>query len=134
MAVIFPDIERVLVAGIEEALAARSESYAQDVYVATIKPAPDLVPYPERLVIVQSNGGAELDHVRKQERLGLTIWANTYADANALSRLVEALIKTLTGNYIKQVSIALSPVRVAESGIQECRYMTFEVITKGSEL
>lgn len=134
MAVIFPDVEKVLVAGISEALAGRAESYAQDVYVATIKPASDVDPYPERMVIVRGDGGAELDHVRKLERIGISIWCDTYADANALSRLLEALIKTLTGNHIKQVSIALSPVRVAEQGIQECRYMTMEVVTKGTEL
>jgi hypothetical protein len=133
MAVIFPDLEQVLVAGLTSALEGRDEPEAQDVYVATIKPA-DLSPYPERLVIVRADGGAELDHVRRQERVGVTVWCDTYSDANALSRLVEALLKGLTGVYIKQVSIALSAARVPEMGLQECRYITLEVITKGTEL
>lgn len=106
--VIFPDIEKVVVSGLATLLAARSETVAQDVKVATIKPAPDVSPYPSKMIVVRGDGGPKLDHVRKMERLGLTIWADTYADASSLARLVEALVSDLTGDEIKYVNVVLS--------------------------
>jgi hypothetical protein len=132
--VIFPDVEKVLVAGIKAALAERNESYALNVLVATKKPAPDFTPYPARIVTIRSDGGPQLDDVRKQERLGIHVWADTYSDASDLARLLEALLKQMTGEEIKLVEIALSPVRVDEEGPQECRFMTIQVITKGVTL
>lgn len=133
-AVIFPDIEKVLVAAIKAELDDRSESYAQDVVVATKKPAPDVSPYPSRIVTVRSDGGPKLDWVRKSERVGITIWADTYADASNLARLIEALSITMTGEHIKLMQVILSPIRIDEPGTQECRYLTLELITKGSTL
>jgi hypothetical protein len=133
-AVVFPDAEKVLVAAIKAELETREESYAQNVYVATKKPAADQAPYPARIVVIRSDGGPKLDWVRKSERIGITIWADTYADASDLARLVEALSITLTGESIKLTQVVLSPVRVDEAGPQECRYMTLELITKGSTL
>jgi hypothetical protein len=133
-AVIFPDVEVVLVRDITAALAQDTSSTAQDVRVATIKPAPDESPYPAKIVVVRGDGGPQLDHVRKLERVGLTIWADTYQDASQLARLVEARVKQLTGTEIKLVEVILSPVRIDEAGPQECRYMTLEVITKGTPL
>ena len=134
MAVIFPDIEKILVQGLQSALDARSESFAQDVAVSTIKPASDVTPYPDRIVVIRGDGGPRLDHVRKLERAGITIWAEDYQTASSLGYLVEALVKELTIDGIKLVDIALSPVRVAEETQQECRYMTIEVITQGTNL
>lgn len=134
MAVIFPDVEKVLVEAISTALAARTEPVAEDVHVSTIKPAPDFTPYPSKMVVVRGDGGPQLDWVRKLERVGITIWADTYAEASDLARLLEALLKEMTGDEIKLVTIVLSPVRVAEESPAECRYLTIEVTTKGIEL
>jgi hypothetical protein len=133
-AVIFPDVELVLVTAIQAELDARSESYAEDVHVSTKKPAPDFTPYPERIVTIRSDGGPKIDWVRKTERVGITIWADTYSDASELARLIEALSITLTGESIKLSQVVLSPIRIDEAGPQECRYMTLELITKGSTL
>ena len=43
--VIFPDVEKVLVASLIAALAARTEPLAQNVHVGTIKPAADWTTY-----------------------------------------------------------------------------------------
>jgi N-acetyl-gamma-glutamylphosphate reductase len=134
MNVIFPDIEKVLVAAFKTTLATRSEPYAQNVLVSTVKPAPDVSPYPSRIITIRGDGGPELDYVRKQERVGITIWADTYSDASSLARLIEALVKGMTGEAIKLVEINLSPVRVDEAGPQECRYITIQCITKGIAL
>lgn len=133
-AVIFPDVEKVLVAGIKAELLTRPETYAQNVYVATKKPAADKNPYPARIITIRSDGGPKIDWVRKSERIGITIWANTYSDASELARLIEALSITLTSDSIKLSQVILSPVRIDEAGPQECRYMTLELITKGSTL
>ena len=132
--VIFPDIEKVLVGALTTAIGARPESYAQDVVISTIKPSPGVTPYPSRIITIRGDGGPELDYVRKQERVGITIWADSYADASNLARLVEALVKGLTGEYIKLIDINLSPVRIDEAGPQECRYITIQCITKGTAL
>ena len=133
-AVIFPDVEKVLVADIKTKLTARSESYTNGVTVATIKPAPDVSPYPTKIVVIRSDGGPELDHVRKLERISVLVYANTYSDASNLARMVQALFRTTTGEDIKQVTAVLSPVRVDEEGPQQARYMTFEIITKAKTL
>jgi hypothetical protein len=133
-AVIFPDIEKVLVAAFKADLESRDEAYAENVYVATKKPAANISPYPSKILIVRSDGGPKLDWVRKSERVGITIWADDYADASNLARLVEALSITMTGESIKLSQVVLSPIRIDEPGPQECRYMTLELITKGSTL
>jgi hypothetical protein len=133
-AVIFPDVEKVLVAAIKKELKKRNETYAQKVHVGTIKPPADLKPYPSRIITVRSDGGPKIDWVRKLERVGINIWANKYAEASDLARLIEALSVTLTTDNIKSVRVVLSPTRVDEAGPQEQRYMTLELIVKGSDL
>jgi uncharacterized alkaline shock family protein YloU len=59
---------------------------------------------------------------------------HAYEYANALTRLVEALVEDMTGTEVKMVDITLSGVRVEEEGPQEHRYITLEVITKGVNL
>jgi hypothetical protein len=132
--VIFPDVEKVLVAGLKAALKERKELCTHGVEISTIKPAPDKKPYPKRIIVIRGDGGPELDDVRKIERVGVNIWADNYADASDLARITEALMKQLTGAEIKKVEIILSPVRVDEEGPQEHRYLTLEVTTKGTPL
>jgi hypothetical protein len=131
--VIFPDVERLLVAGLNTALAARSETYASNVLVTTKKPAADAT-QPARCIVIRADGGPTLDDVRKSERVGITIWANTYADASDLAHLVAALSKSLTGEHIKKVDVSLSPTRLGEENRQEARYLILELIVKGSNL
>lgn len=134
MTVIFPDIEKVLVAGLKAALAARVEPIASNVYVATKKPAPDFTPYPSKIVQIRADGGPQLDDVRKTERIGVNVWCATYADANELSYFVAALMKTLTGDHVKFVNMVLSPIRIDEASTEEHRYLTFELVVKASTL
>jgi hypothetical protein len=132
--VIFPDVEKILVAALKTAIEAREESYAQNVHISTIKPAPDVNPYPSRIVTIRSDGGPLKTDVSKLERIGVNVYATTYADASDLSRLVEAIFRSLTGEYIKLVEIILSPVRVDEMSTEEVRYMTLELVVKGTDL
>lgn len=134
MTVIFPDIEKVLVAGLKAALLARSEPIAANVHVATKKPAPDFSPYPTKIVVIRADGGPQIDDVRKTERIGINVWCDTYSNANELSYLVAALMKTLTGEHVKFVNMVLSPIRIDEDSTEEHRYLTFELIVKASTL
>ena len=133
-AVIYPDLEKVLVEKLTELLGAREEPVAQDVKVSTIKPSPDVTPYPGKTVVIRSDGGAELDHVRRLDRVGINIWAPTYAEASDLARLVTALLADTTGEAIKNVRITLHPIRVAEAGPEEHRYLTAEFVVKATNL
>lgn len=132
--VIFPDVEKILVAALKASLATRSETYAQNVHVSTKKPAPDFSPYPSKIVTIRSDGGPLKTDVTKLERVGINVYADAYDVASDLSKLVEALMRSLTGEYIKLVEIILSPVRVDEMSEEEVRYMTLELVVKGSNL
>ena len=132
--VIFPDVEKILVAALKASLLTRDEAYAQNVHVSTKKPAPDFSPYPSKIVTIRSDGGPLKTDVTKLERVGINVYANAYDVASDLSKLVEALMRSLTGDYIKLVEIILSPVRVDEMSEEEVRYMTLELVVKGSNL
>ncbi len=132
--VIFPDVEKILISALKAALNSRPEAYAQNVHVSSKKPGPKTSPYPEKIVTIRGDGGPYTSDVTKLERVGINIYSTTYAVASDLSRLVEALLRSLTGEYIKLVEIILSPVRVDEESEEEVRYMTIELVVKGSTL
>lgn len=134
MSVIFPDPEKTIVSGLVAALEARTEPVASGVYVATKMPPASLVPYPSKIVTIRSDGGPKLDEVRQFIRIGVNVYADTYADASELAYLVDALAEDLRGEQIKMVTTVLSPTRVPEDSEQEHRYLTWEIITKGSTL
>jgi hypothetical protein len=97
-------------------------------------PSASLVPYPSKIVTVRSDGGPKLDYVRQFIRIGINVYADTYADASELAYFVDALGEQLCGEQIKMVTTILSPTRVPEDSEQEHRYLTWEIITKGSTL
>jgi hypothetical protein len=134
MSVIFPDPVKTIVSGLVAALEARTEPVASEVYVATKMPPASLVPYPSKIVTIRSDGGPKLDEVRQFIRIGVNVYADTYADASELAYLVDALAEDLRGEQIKMVTTVLSPTRVPEDSEQEHRYLTWEIITKGSTL
>lgn len=132
--VLYPDAERVLVAALDGLLQARSEPVAANVYVSVKKPPAELKPQPEKVVVVRSDGGADLDHVRRLERIGINIFAPDYEQANELAHLVAAVVRQTTGDAIKNVRVVMHPVRVAEATQAEQRYITVEVVLKAGNL
>jgi hypothetical protein len=134
LSVIFHDVEKTIVNGLTSLLESRTEPIAADVFVATKKPSASLVPYPSKMVIIRSDGGPKADYVRQILRIGVNVWAETYAEANELSYLVDALGEELRGEVIKMVSTTLAPTRVPEDSEEEHRYLTWEVVTKGITL
>lgn len=132
--VIYPDVEKHLVETLQSLLDGRTEPVASGVFVSVKKPPADASPYPTKTVIIRGDGGADLDHVRRSERVGINVWAPTYGEANELSRLVAALLRETTGDEIKRVRIGLHPTRVDEDGTEEHRYLTAEFVVKGTNL
>lgn len=135
MATMFPDVEKLIVSRLKSSLSASTFPYASNVFVATKKPAPDVSPYPARIVMVRADGGGQrVRGITKTERLGVNVFAGTYADASDLARLVESLMRTYNWGDIKLVETVMSPVRVDNEATEEQRYMSFELVVKASDI
>lgn len=132
--VVYPDTEKALSGALQSLLDGRTEPVAENVRVSTIKPSSEVVPYPPKTVVIRSDGGVDLDHVRRLDRVGINIWCPTYAEANDLARLVAALMRDVTGPDFKNVRVVLHPVRIDELGTEEHRYLSVELVVKGSTL
>lgn len=137
MAVVWPDIEAVLVSAAKPLFAARTEPYAAGVYVSNkmpLKPdgTPDRKP---RMVIIRDDSGNQLDVVRDLVRIGVQFWgpANKREEAKDLAELGRALFNSLAGTGpIARIKCVLRPVFIEDA--QPLYYATFELIVKGKNL
>lgn len=137
MATIFPDVEILLVSRLKSTRDSSTDAVWDDVFVGTIKPHTSTTTYPEKLVIVRSDGGTTRERgLVRTERVGISVYAADYASASHLARLVESSMRTYNYGDIKLVETILSPTRVEEKSTDtdEKRYITFEVTTKASSL
>ena len=137
MATIFPDVEKLFVAAIKTALQASTSPVASNVTVATIKPAADVSPYPAKIVTIRNDGGATVERdITRSDRLGVNVFADTYANASELARLVESIVRNARPNGVKFVNTSMSPIRVDTDSTTapEQRYMTFEVTVKAADI
>lgn len=123
MAVLFPDVEKTVVAYLKANL-------PNGTFVATKKPAPD-AQQPEKQVIVSVAYNGENQQVLKYASLTLEVFADTYSDASALGLLVESKIRGIADDPIKKATVMLGPVRVAEDSEKERRMIDVELIVKG---
>lgn len=128
MAIIYPDIETILVAHL-------SESLGNDVRVGTIKtPADQPLPPKQVVVTVAYAGDKEPSQVLKFAGVVLDIYADTYAEASTLALQAEAALRQSTGNEIKFVEIIAGPTRLAEETPQQRRSISAEVTVKATDL
>jgi hypothetical protein len=137
MATIFPDAEKLFISAIKSGLTASSNSVASNVTVSTIKPAADVNPYPQKIVVVRADGGSTLERdLTRLERLGINVYATTYSNASELARLVESIVRSVRPAGVKLVETSMSPTRVdtASTTAPEQRYMTFEITLKASDV
>lgn len=129
--IIFPDVELWATSFLRTSLAARSESYASDVYVSNAVPNPRQ----NRMVVVRRDGGPRLDQVREAARLSVRVWAKTEQDATDLARLVRALLwASPDGAPVCRVNDLAGPSPVPDDSHQPLRYMTFELIVRATNL
>ena len=101
--------------------------------VGTKKAQPDET-QPTKEVVITVAYNAEQDYVRKLASATIEIYADTYANANSLALLVESLVRGCVGEEIKMAEVRIGPVRLAEEGTQEKRYLDVGLIVKGSDL
>lgn len=127
MAIIYPDIEKVLVAYFKSVLT--------DVYVATKHAPADASPVPTKELVINVSYAGETDNrVTREAFATLDVYANTYADANALGLMVEALVRDCVGEEIKLAEVRLGPVRINEDSEQEHRSLDVALIVKATTL
>lgn len=122
MAVIFPNIEAVVVAYLKSVLS--------NVYVSVKKPAPDAT-QPDRQVIIMGAYQGESNRVLKTASLTIDVYATDYIEATNLALLVESKIRDCTGNVIKRAEVLMGPVRTTEAGEMERRSLDVELTVKG---
>lgn len=125
MAVIFPDIEKTIVAYLKSVL-------SNDVYVAVKKAPADKTGVNKQVIITASYQGESL-YVTKTASVTIDVYANTYAACSDLALLVDARIRGVVGHPIKKATVLLGPVRIAEQA-GEHRSLDVEVIVQGSPL
>lgn len=126
MAVIFPDIEQILVAHLKSVL-------PNTVRVAT-KKAPADQTQPAQQVVIVGNYTGTLDDVRQEATVTIDVFATDYKTASDLARTVAALVVEPPMEHIKRATVVLGPVRLADSGPDEKRSLSVELIVKGSNL
>lgn len=131
LGLIFPDIELVLTGRFRTALAARPESFTQDVFVSNKIPSTRR----DRMVIVRRDGGTQAE-MRDRPRVSIRVFAAKTKDQEAddLARLVMALAPTFAdGSPIIAVPAAgrSGPWPVADESGQPMRMMSVEFHTRG---
>ena len=135
MAVVWPDVEALLITAAKPLFAARTEPYAAGVFISNQMPkkvdgTPDRKP---RMVIIRDDSGNQLDVVRDLVRVGIQFWGPSRVDAKDLAELGRALFNSLAGTGpIKRIKCTLRPVFVEDA--QPMYYATFELIIKGKNL
>lgn len=128
MAVQFPDIEKTVVSFLNSALT--SSAYA-GTRVATKKALPDET-QPAKQIVVTAAYNGELSYVLKTVSLTLDVWADNYSTASGLALWLEAKIRDLAGDPVKQVIVRLGPVRGSDETRQEHRMLDIELLVKGT--
>lgn len=129
--VLFDDVELWATSALRAALGARSEPYTDNVYVSNDLPA-EPEDRRDRMVTVRRDGGPRLDPVREQPRLGVNVYGETEQVANDLARMVSALLwASPDGEPVCKVTITSGP-SVVPNASQPQRFLTAELITRGT--
>lgn len=126
MAIIYPDVEKTLVAHLKSAL-------GSTVYVAT-KKAPADATQPQKQVVVSVALAGDKTPVSRFAGVVVEVYADTYAEASTLALLTEAYLRTCTGEHIKSVDIIAGPIRLGDETEQEKRSISAEVVVKATNL
>lgn len=133
MAVVFPDIEPLLVDHLRTALDASTDPDAADVRVATKKAPPEQT-QPAKQVVITGGYTTTLDDVRRNASAVIEVFADNYAVASNLGLLVAALVTQVVGDPIKRAEVIIGPTRTVDAAPQEKRSISVEFIVKGSTL
>lgn len=130
-AVVFTDLEAWAVGYLATALAARAESFTEDVTVSNR--VPDVIP--ARLVTVRDDGGSRSATVTKSSALGVNVWASSEEDASDLARMVVALLENAGGDApVVGHSGTSGPVRVPEESGTPHWFASVDLVHRGASL
>lgn len=120
----FPDVETVVPAQFRTLLASRAVT---DVFVGRDVPAERR---PRMLTINRDGGNAS--EGRDRARVRVRVWDETDAAANDLAALVVALAPLMAnGAPILRVEHLSGPYEIADDSDQPCRYLLFQIDTRG---
>lgn len=131
MAVIFPDIEALVVSYLNDVLAERNMT---GIRVGTKKLPAGSTPPEVAEVVVVGNYTGTLDAVRSDATLTIDVYADDYGTASDTARTIGALVVQIPGEEIKRAVVTLGPVRLSDEAPLEKRSMTVELVVKGSTL
>ncbi len=138
--VLHTDLEMFLVGWFRAKLAARPEEYCQNVVVDRVEPSPPRA-FPERLLVVRSDGGTRMSVVSDEASVGLSVLAGTKLlpkDAVDLAKMVRALCEMLPavepGNPVAALVNATGPVAVDEAQDRSRQYITLDLAVAGLPL
>lgn len=128
---VFPDVEMWACTYLRQALAARAEPYAANVYVGNVVPDKRA----QRMAVVRRDGGARQDRTPwDHARLTVRVWAGSEQEVNDLSRLVAALLWAAPdGDPVIRVQQETGPTPVADDSRQPLRLQTFDLTVRGSD-
>jgi len=130
-AVIFPDIEPLIVSKLQTFVDESTETYCSNVRVATKKlPAGSAL---QSEVIIQVSYQESLDKVRRAATVLVEVFADDYGTASELAHFVASKCPNLVGNTIKFAEASIGPFRDSEASPQEKRSITFDLIVKGAD-
>lgn len=128
MAVIFPDIEPILVAHLKTELV---DAGYDDVYVATKRAQPD--DEQSLQVIVNASYQGTVERVLREGSAVIEVFSTDYEDANQVALTVGAVLDSVVGDPIKMVEVSLGPVRLADDGPFERRSLSVDLMVKGTD-
>jgi hypothetical protein len=133
VAIIYPDIEKIVVSFLKNELDSLPDPLAADVRVATKKAAPDEV-QPAKQVVIVGSYNSTLDGPLKAASLVIDIYAADYETASSLALLVAALIVDCIGDPIKRAVVVVGPIRLTDETPDEKRSLSVDLTVKGSTL
>lgn len=132
MAVIFPDIEKVLIEYLVNSFASLDVPLSNGVRFGTVKLDPSVSVAKE--VVVVGNYSGNLDRVRASAIATVDVYSPDYGTASELALLVAAVVVGISGDEVKRAVVTLGPVRLTDESPLEKRSLTVELIVKGSTL
>lgn len=132
---LFPDLEAELVSGLGDILSEISDPVVAGVRIGTKFLDPQL-PQPSKQIVLQSDGGNDINYVLREEGFRAVILADDYKTASDLAKWVEAALKQLRfgSNHIHNINIELSATLVDNPTEQEMRLITATALIKAKIL
>lgn len=133
MSVIFPDIEKIIIAYLNTRFASIGSELSTGVRVAVSKTPPDEV-QPSKEIVITAAYANEVNFVTKNASVTIEVYASDYSVASDLALLVEAVIRDVVGDHVKAAEVSIGPTRIIEKGTQEKRYLDVSLVVKGTDL